>query len=103
MTRLCLMVGLMMAVVCAFAQGPSPNPMPASSPSAGRVSGLVEDEQGALIPGAQVVLLAEGASHRLTSGSDGRFCFEDVPAGTFTVTASEQGMVDGVRAGTLDA
>jgi Carboxypeptidase regulatory-like domain len=93
------MVGLMLAVACAFAQGPSA----ASTPSAGRVSGIVEDEQGALIPGAQVVLVAEGASHRLTSGSDGRFCFEDVPVGSFKITASEDGMVDGVRDGTLAA
>src|SRR5215469_8796822 len=91
------MVGLMLAAAAfGWTQGPS-----AVSPSAGRVSGIIEDEQGALIPGAQVVLVAEGASHRSTSGSDGRFCFEDVPAGSFTVTASEQGMVDGVREGTL--
>jgi hypothetical protein len=63
----------------------------------------VEDEQGALIPGAQVVLMAEGVSHRLASGSDGRFCFEEVPAGVFTVTASEEGMADGTREGTLAA
>ena len=93
------MVGIMLAVACAFAQGPSAM----SSPSAGRVSGIIEDEQGALIPGAQVVLVAEGSSHKLTSGSDGRFCFDDVPAGTFTVTASEQGMLDGVKEGTLVA
>lgn len=97
--RLGWMVGLMLAVACAWSQGPSAS----SSPSAGRVSGVVEDEQGALIPGAQVVLVAEGSSHSLTSGSDGRFCFEGVPAGSFTVTVSEQGMLDGVREGTLDA
>jgi hypothetical protein len=98
------MVGLMLAVACACAQGPAAAiSTPGLTPSAGRVSGLVEDEQGALIPGAEVVLVAEGASHRLTSGSDGRFCFEDVPAGAFTVTASEQGMLDGVRGGTVAA
>ena len=69
----------------------------------GRVSGVVEDEQGALIPGARVVLVADGSSHKLSSGSDGRFSFDDVPPGTFMVTASEQGMVDGVREGTLAA
>ncbi len=91
------MVALMLAAAAACAQGPSAS----SSPSAGRVSGVVEDEQGALIPGAKVVLLAEGASHRSMSGSDGRFSFEDVPAGSFTVTASEDGMADGVREGTV--
>jgi len=100
----------MMLAAAAFGwtQGPSalasaPGLMPGLMPNAGRVSGIVEDEQGALIPGAQVVLVAEGASHRLASGSDGRFCFDGVPAGSFTVTASEQGMVDGVREGMLDA
>jgi hypothetical protein len=101
--RLGLMVGLMLAAAAfGWSQGPSAA-APGLTPNAGRVSGIIEDEQGALIPGAQVVLMAEGASHRLASGSDGRFCFEDVPAGIFTVTASEQGMVDGTRAGTLAA
>ena len=91
------MVGLMLAVACACAQGPSAM----TAPAAGRVSGVIEDDQGALIPGAQVVLLADGSSHAMTSGSDGRFCFDAVPAGSFKVTASEQGMTDGVREGTL--
>src|SRR5579875_2274052 len=95
------MVGIMLVVVCAVAQGPAARSAPAMMPNSGRVSGVVEDEQGALIPGARVVLVAEGASHNLTSGSDGRFCFDDVPAGSFTVTASEEGMADGVRAGTV--
>ncbi len=90
---------MLAAAALAWTQGPY---SAATAPNAGRVSGVIEDEQGALIPGAQVVLMAEGASHRLASGSDGRFCFDGVPAGSFTVTASEQGMVDGVREGTLD-
>jgi hypothetical protein len=101
------MAGLMLAAACAMAQGPSaalaPSamPPPGASPNAGRVTGVVEDEQGALIPGAQVVLVVEGSSHSSTSGSDGRFCFDAVPAGSFIVTASEEGMADGVREGTL--
>jgi hypothetical protein len=71
------------------------------TPNAGRVSGVVEDDQGGLIPGAQVVLVAGTASLTSSSGSDGRFCFDAVPMGSFKVTASEQGMVDGVREGTL--
>ena len=93
---------MLAAAALAWTQGPSAATAPGLTPNAGRVSGVIEDEQGALIPGAQVVLMAEGASHRLASGSDGRFCFDGVPAGSFTVTASEQGMVDGVREGTLD-
>jgi len=99
-----VMVALILATACAFAQGPSAAMSPPGlMPNAGSVSGVIEDEQGALIPGAQVVLVAEGSSHKLTSGSDGRFCFDGVPAGSFQVTASEQGMLDGVREGTLEA
>ncbi len=97
------MVALMLAAAAAWTQGPSAMGSPGPAPNAGRVSGIVEDEQGALIPGAKVVLIAEGASHRLTSGDDGRFCFEAVPAGEFTVTASEDGMADGVREGRVAA
>src|ERR1700761_5554762 len=89
---------MLAAAAFGWTQGPA-----ATAPNAGRVSGVIEDEEGALIPGAQVVLIAEGSSHRLASGSDGRFCFDGIPAGSFTVTASEQGMVDGVREGTLAA
>lgn len=97
------MVALILVTACAFAQGPSAMSAPGLMPNAGRVSGVIEDEQGALIPGAQVVLVAEGGSHKLTSGSDGRFCFDGVPAGSFTVRASEEGMLDGVKEGTLEA
>jgi hypothetical protein len=97
------MVALMLAAAAACAQGPSAASSAGLSPSVGRISGVVEDEQGALIPGAKVLLVADGSSHKLTSGDDGRFCFEDVPAGEFTVTASEDGMADGVREGTVAA
>jgi hypothetical protein len=97
-----VLVGLMLAAA-AFGWTQGPSALASAAGGAGRVSGVIEDEQGALIPGAQVVLMAEGASHKLASGSDGRFCFDDVPAGSFTVTASEQGMADGTREGTLAA
>lgn len=98
------MVALILATACAFAQGPMAMISPGGlMPNVGRVSGIIEDEQGALIPGAKVVLVAEGESLKLTSGSDGRFCFDGVPAGSFTVRASEDGMLDGVKEGTLEA
>jgi hypothetical protein len=101
--RVGAMVALMLAAACAWTQGPSAASAPGALVSLGSVSGTIEDDQGALIPGARVVLVAEGASHQLSSGTDGRFCFDDVPAGSFTVTASEDGMTDGVRDGTLSA
>jgi hypothetical protein len=96
--RLGLMVGLMLAAACAWAQGPS-----AGTASGAIVSGVVEDMEGALIPGAEVTLEAVGANRQVASGSDGRFEFDDVPAGEFTVVAKEQGMVDGRCSGTLVA
>ncbi|HEV2579088.1 MAG TPA: carboxypeptidase-like regulatory domain-containing protein [Acidobacteriaceae bacterium] len=102
--RVGVMVALILATACAFAQGPMAMISPGGlMPNVGRVSGIIEDEQGALIPGAKVVLVAEGESLKLTSGSDGRFCFDGVPAGSFTVRASEDGMLDGVKEGTLEA
>jgi hypothetical protein len=111
--RLGLMAGLLLAAACAWAQGPSefvaslPNaPGPVNSPGAGggaQLTGVIEDAQGALIPGAMVTLEAQGATRKIASGSDGRFCFDDVPAGAFKVTAKEEGMEDGVQTGTLVA
>ena len=61
---------------------------------------MVEDVDGALIPGAQVLLEASGERQQMLSGSDGRFVFSAVPAGQFTITAKEQGMLDATCAGT---
>jgi hypothetical protein len=95
--------GLLMACVCVGAgmraQGPAA--IEPAGPAAGRVSGTVEDAQGALVPGAQVTLVVDGSSREMTSGSDGRFAFDGVPAGAFTVKAKEDGMVDGECSGML--
>ncbi|HEY5382589.1 MAG TPA: carboxypeptidase-like regulatory domain-containing protein [Acidobacteriaceae bacterium] len=95
----CVLLG---ASACGWAQAMA---LVAVSTSAadGQVSGVVEDAQGALIPGAQVTLDENGVEKQIVSGSDGRFCFAGVPAGAFTVRAKEQGMEEGVRSGTLAA
>jgi len=67
-----------------------------------RVSGLVEDADGALIPGARILLQAGSEQQSSMSGSDGRFTFSAVPAGAFTVVAKEQGMADGTCTGTVE-
>lgn len=95
--------GLLMACVCVGSGMRAQGPSAAAPVASGRVSGTVEDAEGALIPGAQVTLVAEGSSREMTSGSDGRFAFDAVPAGAFTVTAKEEGMEDGVSSGTLAA
>lgn len=94
-----LNVWLLAAALCAstavWAQGPS------ADAASGRIRGLVEDAQGALIPGAQVTLTEGATARHGVSGSDGRFEFDNIPAGAFTVTAKQRGMEDGACSGTL--
>ena len=54
----------------------------------GTLKGIVTDESGGIVPGANVKL--EGASELLetTSGKDGSYSFANVPLGTYTLDAS---------------
>jgi outer membrane receptor protein involved in Fe transport len=56
----------------------------------GGISGVVTDQSGASIPGAavQAVDVATGVSHDTVSSSAGEFGFQELPLGTYTVTAS---------------
>ncbi len=56
--------------------------------SAGTVSGTVVDESGAVLPGANVQLIGPGTNKFAVTGSDGRYTFTGVPAGTHRVTAA---------------
>jgi Carboxypeptidase regulatory-like domain/TonB-dependent Receptor Plug Domain len=53
----------------------------------GTISGAIVDESDQVIPGATVELINEqtGASRTGTTGPDGRFSFQAVPAGAYTV------------------
>lgn len=62
--------------------------------SSGSISGVVQDSQGAVIPGVKVVLInqAEGAVNReLTTTTEGTFFFTPVIPGTYTVTVEAPG------------
>ena len=56
----------------------------------GGISGIVTDQSGATIPGASVQAtdVATGVSHDTISSSAGEFAFQEIPLGTYTVTAS---------------
>ena len=59
----------------------------------GSISGLVTDPGGALIPGAQVVLLnrATGVTQHTVTSSSGLYTFISLNPGTYQVTASQTG------------
>jgi hypothetical protein len=59
----------------------------------GSISGTVEDQQGAVVSGAQVKTIntATGATLTTTSDSSGSFRFNLIPAGTYKVNVAAQG------------
>src|SRR5688572_15735252 len=52
------------------------------------VSGSVLDESGATLPGASVNLSGPGVNRFQTTGADGTFTFNSVPAGSYKLTVS---------------
>jgi hypothetical protein len=78
-------------LACSLFMGVSPA---AAQQTSGSISGVVQDSQGAVIPGAEVVLInqAQGATVReLISGDDGSFAFTSVVPGTYTVSVELTG------------
>lgn len=58
----------------------------------GSVSGTVKDSAGAAIGGAEVLLgSAQGARRTALTSADGKFTFDNVPAGTYLVSATRAG------------
>ncbi len=68
--------------------------------ASGTVSGFVLDPDQAAIPGATVTLTpATGAARTTVAGADGAYSFRNVPAGTYSLTATMQGFASFVRQG----
>ena len=64
------------------------------------VRGTVTDPDNALIPGATVTLTpVTGRALTATSGSDGTYLFNAVPAGTYSLTVTMKGFASYVRQG----
>lgn len=59
----------------------------------GRISGVVKDASGGVIPGASVIALHEetGVRHTTTTTQSGAFVFPSLPVGPYSVTAELQG------------
>ncbi|MGH8246568.1 MAG: carboxypeptidase regulatory-like domain-containing protein, partial [Gammaproteobacteria bacterium] len=59
----------------------------------GTINGIVVDESGGLVPGAEVALVSEdrGGVTRKTTDQSGEFVFNFVPVGRYTVTISKPG------------
>jgi len=65
----------------------------AQSTSAGSVTGQVTDQQGAVVPGADVTLidLATGATQKTATNDTGRYTFVSVPPGNYNLTVGKPG------------
>ena len=58
-----------------------------------RITGVVTDKSGAVVPGASVTVTNEGTgtSHRVTSGAGGVYVVDSMQVGTYTVTVDASG------------
>jgi hypothetical protein len=93
----CSQQALLSAPVAAVEASLPSAPEP-SSP--GSIHGVVVDREGTVCEGARVNLIQSGpaasATQSAISGSDGRFVFNNVPAGAFKLTVSSGGFVTDV-------
>ena len=92
MTRLAIVV---IAVLAAWLVAVSP----AAAQSAGSVHGIVKDTSGAIVPGANVVLVYAGTKQKtqtITNGA-GAYAFAFVPPGEYTLTVDHAGFNGFVR------
>ncbi|MDA0710423.1 MAG: carboxypeptidase-like regulatory domain-containing protein [bacterium] len=63
----------------------------ARAQGAGRMEGLVTDAYARPFPGVSIQLSGEGILRRTATAEDGRFEFDAVPSGTYTLTAISVG------------
>ena len=99
-----LVQGLALVVAGALLSG---LPLAAQTTTAGAISGVVQDAQGAVVPRAKVTLTndAQGAAsaRQITTGGDGAFLFTPLLAGNYTLTVELTGFKKYVQSNiTLD-
>ncbi len=76
-------------------------PAYAQAPATGSISGRIIDGAGEGLPG--VTILVQGTTKGAATIGDGSFTIRDVPAGTYTLTASSVGMTTGRQQITVTA
>src|SRR5215467_1130040 len=102
-------LGLLMVVVSLVAQL-----TPAQVTTTGRLTGVVSDSQGALIPKAQIVAKNDQTQgeYKTVASEEGGWNIPSIPNGTYTVTITAQGFkttvakevkVDASQVATLNA
>jgi outer membrane receptor protein involved in Fe transport len=76
--------------------GPNGSPTVIESPTGQqhRMSGIVRDQSGATVSGAEVTLRSGTFSATQVTSNEGRFEFADVPAGSGTVVVKAKGFAD---------
>jgi len=82
---------------------PSPTPQPEPDPAS--IRGVVVDRDGAVYEGVHITLTGTTSSTAVekstTSDTNGRFRFDDVPAGPFQITVSSNGFATKAITGVL--
>ncbi len=83
--------------------GASAGEQPTDQRSSGSISGIVVDQTGAAVAGAQVKLSREDQSpdHEVMTGDDGQFSFANVAPGPFHLTISSAGFATQASSGIL--
>jgi hypothetical protein len=68
-------------------------PMLGQSVSTSQISGVIQDQSGAIVPNARIVLTQTdtGQVHRLATGASGSYIIPDLPAGNYSLEVSSPG------------
>ncbi len=94
-----LLIALLLACV-----GLSSNHAYGQSTNTGTIVGVVEDQSGAVIPGAEVTLIdnSTNGTRKTTTNHTGQYVFVNVPPGDYAITATKSGFaVDRIASQTI--